>query len=83
MNQMVKIPKAEYEKLLQMKSAFDAVASVLIQHGKTSASPALNWDNLPEEDISLYKPSFLRGLRQAQKEAAAGKGKRISSLRDL
>lgn len=43
----------------------------------------LDWDNLPTEDISLFKPSFVRKLKQSLREMKDGKVTKVESLLDL
>ena len=80
---MVKIAKTEYEDLLSVKASFDEIRSFFIQSSQNPPTKIIGWDTVPTEDISVYKPGFVRKLKKSLGEVADGKGRVISSASEL
>lgn len=79
---LVRIPKAEYEKLLGIKASFEEIGSFFVQPNSKLVRKK-NDEHLRTEDFRLYKPAFVRQIKRTLKEVAEGKGRVITSLSDL
>ena len=66
-----------FQLLRQMMEKLDGISHKL----EANAAPKeLDLDNLPTKDISLYKPSFVRKLKQSLQELKDGKVTKVESL---